>query len=107
VANSIIAQSSPARLRGQFPGIRYGGLRDRGRQKFRHEAAINELELTTGHVDAIAVLESRVLLRRIELAFSKLKPKTREIFLAHRLDGLSYAEIAQRTGLSVSGVENR
>ena len=35
----------------------------------------------------------------------KLRPITREIFMAHRLDGLSYAEIADRTGLSVKGVE--
>jgi RNA polymerase sigma-70 factor (ECF subfamily) len=36
-----------------------------------------------------------------------LKPLTREIFLACRLDGYSYAEIAQRTGLSVRGVEKQ
>ena len=34
-----------------------------------------------------------------------LNPKTREIFLAKRLDGMSYAEISQRTGLSVKGIE--
>ena len=36
-----------------------------------------------------------------------LKPKTRAIFLAHRVHGLSYAEIANRTGLSVKGVEKQ
>jgi RNA polymerase sigma-70 factor (ECF subfamily) len=34
-----------------------------------------------------------------------LKPITRQIFLAHRVDGYSYGEIAERTGLSVKGVE--
>ena len=45
------------------------------------------------------------MLRRMEAAMLKLRPITREIFMAHRLDGLSYAEIADRTGLSVKGVE--
>jgi RNA polymerase sigma-70 factor (ECF subfamily) len=53
----------------------------------------------------IAALEARDMLNRIEQAIQKLKPITREIFLAHRLDGYSYSEIAQRTGLSVKGVE--
>lgn len=58
-------------------------------------------------MDQVAVLESRDMLRRLEAAISKLKPKTRAIFLAHRLDGLSYAEIAELTGLSVKGVEKQ
>ena len=36
-----------------------------------------------------------------------MKPKTREIFMAHRLDGLTYAQIAERTGLSIKGVEKQ
>lgn len=35
----------------------------------------------------------------------RLKPRTREIFLAKRLDGMNYAEIARRTGLSVRRLE--
>jgi len=52
-------------------------------------------------------MEQRDTLRRIERAVEKLKPRTREIFLAHRVDGLSYAEIAERTGLSIKGVEKQ
>jgi RNA polymerase sigma-70 factor (ECF subfamily) len=38
----------------------------------------------------------------------QLMPRlTRDIFLAHRLDGLPYAEIARRTGLTVRQVERR
>ncbi len=55
--------------------------------------------------DHLAALEARDMLRRIEVALTRLKPRTREIFLAHRLDGYSYAEIAARTGLSVKAVE--
>lgn len=57
--------------------------------------------------DPIAVLEARDRLARLEQAVLRLKPLTREIFLARRLDGFSYAEIAERTGLSVKGVEKQ
>jgi RNA polymerase sigma factor (sigma-70 family) len=83
-------------------------LRDRVRAaavKQRSQAAV---ELALDHqLDQVAVLESRDTLRRLEHAMSKLKPRTREIFLAHRLHGFTYAEIAQRTGLTVKGVEKQ
>ncbi len=55
--------------------------------------------------DQIAALEARDMLGRLEAAMMRLKPRTREIFLAHRIDGYSYREIAALTGLSVKGVE--
>jgi RNA polymerase sigma-70 factor (ECF subfamily) len=55
--------------------------------------------------DPAVQLEQRDELRRLEAALQRLKPKTREIFLAKRLDGMTYAQIADRTGLSVRGVE--
>jgi len=57
--------------------------------------------------DPVAMLEARDRLARIEQAVLRLKPLTREIFLACRLDGSSYAEIAEQTGLSVRGVEKQ
>lgn len=44
-------------------------------------------------------------LRRLEEAVANLPRLQREIFLAHRLDGLLYADIAARTGLSVKRVK--
>lgn len=82
-------------------------LRDWGRaQSLRRRAPLsNEADLP--QVNQVAVLESRDTLRRLEAAMLKLKPKTREIFMAHRIDGLSYAEIAEQTGLSIKGVEKQ
>lgn len=59
------------------------------------------------HHDGVVFLESRDRLRRFEAAIMKLKPKTRQVFLARRIDGLSYAEIADLTGLSIKGVEKQ
>jgi len=44
-------------------------------------------------------------LARLETAVRGLRRTEREIFLAYRLDGMSYAEIAARTGLSATQVE--
>ncbi len=81
-------------------------LRDWGRTTALKQRSQSTLELASDqHLDGVAVLESRDTLRRVELAVGKLKPKTREIFLAHRIHGFTYVEIAERTGLSVKGVE--
>lgn len=82
-------------------------LRDWGRSRAREGSWDTPQFARESVVDQVAVLETRDTLRRLEAAISKLKPKTRAIFLAHRLDGLSYAEIAELTGLSVKGVEKQ
>ncbi|ATY32982.1 sigma factor-like helix-turn-helix DNA-binding protein [Sphingomonas psychrotolerans] len=46
-----------------------------------------------------------VTLQRIERAVRKLPRLRREIFLAARLDDMSYIEISERTGLAVWEVE--
>jgi len=44
-------------------------------------------------------------LRKLEAAVASMPRLRREIFLAVRLDGLTYAQIAEVTGLSVAQVE--
>jgi RNA polymerase sigma factor (sigma-70 family) len=44
-------------------------------------------------------------LRRVESAIALLPPRCREVFLMHRIDGLSYSEIAKYLRISVSAVE--
>ncbi|MEO8301111.1 MAG: sigma-70 family RNA polymerase sigma factor [Rhizomicrobium sp.] len=51
------------------------------------------------------VLAARVRLQRVREGLSRLTPRTREVFLMHRLDGLKYREIADRLGISQSAVE--
>lgn len=79
-------------------------MRDHGRAERTRPIPCEDIEETASH-NPFAELEHRDTLRRLETAMLRLKPKTREIFLAKRLDGMSYAEIAGRTGLSVKGVE--
>jgi RNA polymerase sigma factor (sigma-70 family) len=83
-------------------------LRDWARSAALRQRSQSTLELACDQqFDQVRELESRDTLRRLEHAVGKLKPKTREIFLAHRIHGFSYAEIAERSGLSVKGVEKQ
>ena len=84
-------------------------LRDRAKIASRRMQAnhVPADEAALAGTDQQRLLETRDMLRRVEAAVLRLRPRTREIFMAHRVDGLSYAEIAQRTGLSVKGVEKQ
>ncbi|TPG18880.1 sigma-70 family RNA polymerase sigma factor [Sphingomonas koreensis] len=82
-------------------------LRDRARVAFQRSIAaeIPAEDSSLLATNLVASLEARDMLNRLESAMQRLGPKTREIFMAHRLDGFTYREIAERTGLSVKGVE--
>lgn len=55
--------------------------------------------------DQVVYLETRDTLRRLERALTRLKPITRDVFVARRVEGRSYAEIAELTGLSPKAIE--
>lgn len=50
-------------------------------------------------------LEARDMLARVDAAIAALPERTREIFMAHRFEGLTYPAIAGRLGISVKTVE--
>jgi RNA polymerase sigma factor (sigma-70 family) len=79
---------------------------DRGRACIQHNAWVGDSAAgSRGHHDPIVYLESRDTLRRLEAGVMKLKPVTRTIFLARRVEGLSYSEISKITGLSHKAIE--
>lgn len=108
-----------ARLRGQgtllerpqayLRRIASNLLKDRAKSASRQSVALHVVadEETLPGLDPHRLLESRDMLRRLEAAIMRLRPRTREVFMAHRMEGLTYAEIADRTGLSVKGVEKQ
>jgi RNA polymerase sigma factor (sigma-70 family) len=63
----------------------------------------DEADRTTGATDIDP--PSTEPRERLEAAFAKLPPFSQSVFLAHRLDDLSYAEIATITGVSVRRIE--
>ncbi|MDQ2891880.1 MAG: sigma-70 family RNA polymerase sigma factor, partial [Pseudomonadota bacterium] len=50
-------------------------------------------------------IEAQDLMRLYCEAVSALTPRTREVFLLHRVDELTYSEIGRRLGISVATVE--
>ncbi|MGX5711722.1 RNA polymerase sigma factor [Sphingopyxis terrae subsp. ummariensis] len=73
----------------------------RRRQSDHHMFDDQEIAGPDPHV----VLEQRDVLRRAEEAIARLRPATRDVFLMHRFDDLSYPEIARIKGMSVKRVE--
>jgi RNA polymerase sigma-70 factor (ECF subfamily) len=82
-------------------------LRNRARAAFHRSIVDLDLdpETTTDGTDPIAMLEARDMLTRTEVSLAKLPAKTRAIFMAHRLEGATYADLAKVHGLSVKGVD--
>lgn len=73
-------------------------------QRWEVEALANP---DAASVDPVAQLEARSELERIEAILRKMPERRREIFLMHRLDGLSYEEIGERIGMKVKGIEKQ
>ena len=48
-----------------------------------------------------------ILLTEIEAALAELPGEQREVFIAHELDGVSFRELAQRSGVSVNTLLSR
>lgn len=78
----------------------YRANRNHGEQVLLEDAVLVD---TTP--DAEAILLGRERIARLSECLACLDPKTRKIFLAHRLDGLSYLVIARDNRVSVSSVE--
>ncbi len=82
---------------------------DRLRSARRDDQRLAPVELAAEHPStaptADHVAEQRQRLRRLAQAIQELPPRSREVFLLHKLDGLSHAEVARRLGISRSMVE--
>ena len=57
--------------------------------------------------DPTIQLEQRDELRRLDAAVRRLRPRTREVFLLQRVEGMTYIQIAEQVGMSVKGVKKQ
>ena len=90
-------------------------LRDRGRRaKSRSSSQHFELnsdgisggdEALVDCIEPERILLSREVLARVLRALDAAGPRTRDVFLLYRLEGMKQREIAQQFGISVSAVE--
>lgn len=101
------AHGAPERPEAYLTTIAVNLVRDEAKSaRRRHEAAQVPLdEEIMGGSDPHRQLEARDMLNRIDAAIERLPDRTREIFMAHRFDHLTYPEIAESMGISVKTVE--
>jgi RNA polymerase sigma factor (sigma-70 family) len=72
------------------------------------EAAGNTLaELLPAGADPEAAAMRAMLLAEIEAALAELPPEQREVFVAHELEGVSFRELAARSGVSTNTLLSR
>lgn len=93
--------------RGFLARIARGLVIDRYRRKRIETAYLEQIALYPQ--DQVPSPETRLLvietLIELDRLLDELPGKVRQAFLLHRLDGLSYREIAEHLGVSVSSVE--
>ncbi len=82
-----------------------------GVDNHRHDNYLSESGINADAFDIIddaplqdEVIEARERLARVNQGLAKLSPRTREVFLMYRIDGLKYREIAARLGISDGAV---
>jgi len=79
---------------------------DARRSSVRGDAAMKSVAIIKENdreIDAMDVLASRDELQRLAVIIDSLKPKERVALLMHRIDGLTFAEIARELRISPSG----
>jgi RNA polymerase sigma-70 factor (ECF subfamily) len=74
----------------------------RGRSE---QVLLDDVALVDQSPGVEAILLARQQLVRLDECVARLDARTRAIFLAHRVNGMSYQDIARRHRLSVSAVE--
>ena len=70
------------------------------------EGALAELLPAADGGPEAAVMRS-ILLDEIEAALAELPPEQREVFIAQELDGVSFRDLAQRSGVSINTLLSR
>jgi RNA polymerase sigma-70 factor (ECF subfamily) len=69
------------------------------------EETVEELVLLDTAPAPDEVLQAEQCLRNMRQRLDAVNRRTREVFFMHRLDHLSYAQIAARLGISISAIE--
>ena len=77
----------------------------RARATRGEEVLLEDVVLIDTSPSAEEVLLARERFDRLGVCLGRLNERTRVIFLAHRIDGMSYQQVARAHGLSVSSVE--
>lgn len=98
----------PANLKAYVFRVAANIAMDWHRQRRREEAALGQYGALYGDAtapDTFDTVAAADTIRRLEQALLAQPSRSIEVFVAHKLDGLSHAETARLLGISVSAVE--
>ncbi|WP_036261364.1 RNA polymerase sigma factor [Methylocapsa aurea] len=101
------AGSAEADTRVIYAATRNAAI-DRGMMTARRArllAALPPDQIAPAPTSSGANLESKQAIAALDQALAELSPRSREIFIEHRVHGVPIAAIAARLGISVSAVE--
>lgn len=120
VQNVFIAlweRRSELAIEGSVPAYLYRAVRNQAVTLLRHERAEQHAYEVVEHAYVVGEIvswnegETRIeadeLDAEVQRVLDTLQPQVREIFLMHRLQGMSYAEIASVLGISVVTVRSQ
>lgn len=105
IASPAVRENVVDNPEGYLTEIAKNALRNRARAAFHRSVLDLDSAPTHDGTDPIAALEARDMLARLQASLDRMPSKTRAIFMAHRLEGATYVELAEAHGLSVKGVE--
>ena len=100
--------SAPVNLKAYVFRVAANIAMDWHRQRRREESALAQYGTLHGDAsapDTFDTVAAAATLRRLEQALLAQPVRSIEVFVAHKLDGHSYAETARLLGISVSAVE--
>jgi RNA polymerase sigma factor (sigma-70 family) len=75
-------------------------------QRIFSDQPVEEFDCVDTASSAEQDAEAHELIERIESCLAAANPRTRDAFLLHRFEGMSYAEIAKQLGISTRAVTN-
>jgi RNA polymerase sigma factor (sigma-70 family) len=67
--------------------------------------ALDTLALVDPGPTLDAFCDSQARLRRFKVGLQRLSPRQREVFILHRIEGYSFAQIARQLGITISMAE--
>jgi RNA polymerase sigma-70 factor (ECF subfamily) len=77
------------------------------RRRVRAEGRVRALRLIDTEPAPEDLVAAEQSVHALALKLDAVSPYTREVFLLHRVDGLSYAQISKPYGMSIKAVERR
>jgi RNA polymerase sigma factor (sigma-70 family) len=106
-AGAWLARVARNRIIDRFRGKRPELLADQSAGGENDEDGAFEDLLPAAEDGPESAVMRELLLEEIEAALAELPREQREVFLAHEIDGLSFKELAARSGVSVNTLLSR